>query len=148
MRITDDDLSQSTVAIEKELRRPGVDAVGVPKREAVINGDRPADALRAKVLRHIPTLLLCGRLGGVNPDDFESLCAVFGIETAQSRHHIATIEAIDRKDVEDDDLARNIRLAGLRIEPVACVKYRREGWGCARPRSAGEQDGGEQRNSE
>ncbi len=34
-----------TVAIEEELRRPRVYPVGVPKRERIIDRDRPDDAL-------------------------------------------------------------------------------------------------------
>ena len=143
MRVSDDDLSQSTVTIEKELRRPGVDSVGVPKRKTVVDGDRPADALSAKVLRDIPALLLCGCFGGVNSDDFEAFGPVVRVETAQSRDHVATIEAVDRKDVEDDNLPRDVPLMCGRIQPIRGVEYGVEGRRGARRRGAGEQDGGE-----
>ena len=105
------------MAIEEKLRRPGVYPIGVPQRKTIVDRDRPADALRLEVLRYIPALLLCRRFGGVNTDNFEPSCAISRVKVPQQRRDVTTIEAVDREDVQDDDLPRGLWVA---VEPIRC----------------------------
>ena len=117
LRIADDRRAQFTAAVEEQLRRPRVDAVGVPDRERVVDRDRPRDALRAQIRDHVRAVRSRTAFPGCarrRSRDRRPL----RVERAQVRHDVLAVVAVEREDVDDHDLAGGIGRRDAAVEPA------------------------------
>ena len=75
LRVADDDLAQSPAPVEKHLRRPVCDVVGVPKREVVVDCHGPGDAELRQVPDDFGVLAFVGCFRAVDSDDRQAVAA-------------------------------------------------------------------------
>jgi hypothetical protein len=113
------EVADVTVPVDQVLRRPVLVVPGTPRRELVVERDRPADVEVGGVLAHVRLDPLERELGAVHADDRQAGARVALVPLADVRERAQAVDARVGPEVDQDDTAaQGGKRERLRVEPA------------------------------